>query len=634
MTDRPFILQVPPTQQRGPQNIAEFVARINPDAFRVLNEAELRRKVEEEKNGVGQDEDVDMESSPSDNEGEPADAKDIITAKHEMLRVIDQTRQTTLYALDFVSLLLSKENPGQAVTTFSPGLRELVGIGTLGATMLDAPTPLTQSRIPDNKLVTIGKRLMDLNKAADTALAASKRLQKEIAAETKYWSEVLAVRNDGWQTSRMPREPQTMGVKFGFNNAAPEFKAVSIAPMRRADNGSVLLDRSSIGHKSQRIQVRILEDGRIVGRSSLPSPVSADAPLQDRVKEMRDTIFAQELWHEINREARTLLNQGVHLEPSSITYTMDASTTVSIRLATLGEEEEGLDEQQEGPQDVMAESLNIALSLLLSHAHRMNELRRSEPGINKGPPRTYPILLPLISYHKYNQSIQTCLQTLSAHISVLRSASVDSSMTVKEPLLSSPPGAPAATSLYTILTRPPAVQFDITITPDSRIRILLKPTQLTGAAFSICCLPALHPGAQNPLATTCPPSTDDYDSLTQVVSYLQAAIPRALAAHYEAVLVVEATVNGGMLGDLPPSPSRWMPLIDGKGIVDPETMRFGIRFSFGRNPAKGGQLELGAQTDYVDGSRKRVRRNWIWPGAQSSLDSVAKHVLARGPPEE
>jgi mediator of RNA polymerase II transcription subunit 17 len=636
MNDRPFTLQPRSAPSQAPQSISEFIQRLNaePGGFRDVKSADLRREIGADRNGDDPgDHDVDMagDTSEADADADDAETKDVPAARDELLRAIHQAHQTSMFALDFVSLLLSKENPAQAVTTFSPGLRDMVGIGTLGATILEAPTVIAQRRVPDNKMVGIGKRLMDLTKAADAALAASKRLQREIMLERKYWSMVLGVSEDGWQTFRLPHEPHTMGVKFGFSNAAPEFKESGIAPMRRAKDGSVFLEHGLMGRGSKRLQVKILENGVVVGKSSLPRPLPPDAPLQDRAKEARDTVFAQELWHEINREIRADLVSLVRVEESTATYDLDPTRTVCVQLVTLGEEEEATAEDP-APQDAMANELCLILGLLLSNAHRANELKRSGPGINKAASPPYSILRPLIAHYKYDQSVQKCAESLSALVSVLRSAGLAASLTMQEPPLSPPAGntTPASTSLANLLVKPPTVQFDLTITPASRIRIQLKPTPVSGAVYSVSLLQPLpqQPGASvNPLLALCPPSAEDYADLEIFLAYLHYTIPCALtAAYYELVFAVAAAA---------PSPieSTWAMDASSNGIVDLETGgEYGVHFGFGRDK-ESGQLEVSVEGHFLENGGTKVHRAWRWPGAEETLSAVVKHVLSNGPSE-
>ncbi|KAL2147084.1 hypothetical protein VTI28DRAFT_966 [Corynascus sepedonium] len=696
MDDRPFSLQPRSAPQQGPRSIAEFIQRANaqPGGFRALNWTDVRRELEASLNGGG-DQDVDMAGDGSEADSENPETKDIAAARDEILRAIHQTHQTSMFALDFVSLLLSKENPAMAVSTLSPGLRDMVGIGTLGATMLNAPTPVAQSRVPDQKMVSIGKRLMDLNKAADTALATSKRLQREIGLETKYWSEVLGVGEGGWQTFRLPHEPQTLGVKFGFSNTAPEFKASGIAPLRRAEDGSVRLEHGIMGRGSKRIQVKILEKGVVVGKSSLPQPLPPDAPLQDRVKESRDTVFAQELWYEMNRETRSNLDNIVRIEKRTATYDVDSTTSISLQLVTLGDEDETT-EQQTGPQDAWANALSVILGLLLTNAHRANELKRSEPSLKKGSNLPYLILRPLIAYHKYSQSVQKCAESLTALISVLRSAGVASSITMRETPLSPLSGSsssnttttPASTSLATLLLKPPAVHFDLTITPASRLHILLKPTALSGASYAVSMLPPIQQQNQpsnytaiNPLPVFCPAASEDYLHLPQLVTYLCEAVPCALAAAYFELAVTlpgrprpagnaAAAASQDDSGDLEEGQQQkpregealWGMDVLGKGIVDLDTGgEYGVHFDIvrdgyhdGNNESpEGGKLELRVKADFVEpvvgedemvvrgegsevrgrGGGKKVHREWRWPGTGETVGVIVKQVLSNGPGE-
>src|ERR1044071_4910375 len=112
MEDRPFKLQPQPAPSRGPQTIAEFIQRVNaePGGFRALNEADIRKAIEERNTQPdNQDDDVEMEDT-SDSDDTP-DTKDIATVRTELLQSTDAALRTSSWALDFISLLISKENP-------------------------------------------------------------------------------------------------------------------------------------------------------------------------------------------------------------------------------------------------------------------------------------------------------------------------------------------------------------------------------------------------------------------------------------------------------------------------------------------------------------------------------------------
>ncbi|KAK3335425.1 subunit 17 of mediator complex-domain-containing protein [Cercophora scortea] len=650
--ESPLTLQPRPPRNRGPQTVAEFIQRINaePGGFRRLHEADLHAP----EAVAADDDDIDMVDIV-DPDSAPTKSKDIVAARHELLGNIMAARQSAMLSLDFISLLLSKENPVQAAATLTPHLRTMVGIGTLGATTLEGPTTLTQTRIPDNKMITIGKRLIDGNKAADTALSAAKRLQKEITLETKYWAEVLAVSEKGWSTFRLPQEPNTMGVKFGFSSAAPEFKAKSVAPMRRAEDGAVRLEHGRMSSEPTRLQVRITQNGQVVGSSSLPQALPDDAPLEDHVKEARDTIFAYELWHELNREGRTLLGHDVRLEKSVIAYRADPTRTLIFRLVSLGDDQEDpSDPQEPGPEDDDAESINLTLHLLLANAHRQNELKRSKqsaPNASKGPPPPYSLLLPIVTYYRHENTLKECTTLLSSYARVLRSAGLNTSFTVTEAPISQPPTALPSEALISNLLHPSEVQFDLTITPDSRVRVLARPSSAYGTRFLVFLLPSLRAGARNPLSLSFPPASQDaqtrtaaniiiaadsfYDNTKELFWYLQNAVPRALALHF-APLIQELKAASTARGQ---DPTNWIIDFSGKGLVDDDTERFGVRFEFVLDDGETRSPELRVSGDYRDASAQGrgvvVHRDWRWSVASGenggSLEEIVRHVLFNGP---
>lgn len=644
--DPPLNLRPQPPKSRGPQTIADFIRRVNaePGGFRALNEDEVRRNVIAERNGVQEDVEMVTEQEAEEDTKKP----DILAARHNIIMNLGQAIQLSSNFLDFISLLLSKEIPTQAAVSISPFLRSQVPIGSIGATQLDAPTPLTQSRVADNKMITIGKRLVALNEAADTALAAANRLRQEINSETKYWQEVLTVSEKGWSTARLPQEPHDMGVKFGFSNAAPMFKNNSVAPLKRLEDGSVRLEYGRMGSRSERLQVTLLHNGEVIGRSTLPQPLPDDAPLDDRVKEARNTIFAQELWHEINREGRTLHGHHVRLEPSAVTCALDPNRTISFELV-------GLEDQDPSrahlPGDVDAESASITLHLLLSNAHRQNQLKRSErtaANTARGPPPPYNLLLPIITYYRHEKTLEDCTTFLAAFCAALRSAGLQSSFSMTESInKSSSPTSPPSEALMRTLLHPSEVQFDLTITRAAHLRILAKPSPVFGTRFSIY---LLHPQS-NHLTSTFPPNQTDsvYENIKELVRYLSNAVPRALTMYYYPLVqeMRNATKGDEAAGAPPTTTTSWIIHPDDLGLVDDDTETFGVRFAFassfthngdipGGDDAPATEPELRVTGDYMDKDGKRVHNEWKWTASGSSsaagsLDEIVKHILANGP---
>ena len=120
-----------------------------------------------------------------------------------------------MFALDFISLLLSKYTPRQAETSMSAFLKQVAPLGSLDSEVTNPP-PKPESATKDIATVSRGWRLQNFNAASSKLLNAAGRLDGEVASETRYWNEVLAVKDKGWKVCRLPRERQALGVQYGF----------------------------------------------------------------------------------------------------------------------------------------------------------------------------------------------------------------------------------------------------------------------------------------------------------------------------------------------------------------------------------------------------------------------------------
>lgn len=638
----PLALRPPPPPDRGPKNIAEFIRRMNaePGGFRALDEDDIRRRIAAQKNKA--DADAEMEDA-DEADDEPSKTAELVAARDDLMRNINVAQRTATATLDFISLLLSKDLPVQASATLNPGLRNMVGIGTLSATVLNVPSALTMSRVPDQKMVAIGMRLQAVNKAADSLESAANRLHQEIDLETTYWNEVRAVSERSWSVFRHPDEPHTMAVKFGFSNAAPDFKASSIAPLRRAEDGSVQLEHNRMTRVSKRLQVTIKQGDYIVGQSHLPRP------LEDDVKEARDTVFSQELWHELNREGRNLLSFNVRLIKDTVVYNENADRTISFQLVTLDQDNAGL--QDSRPADTEAERISVLLHLLLINAHRKNELLRSQrsvPGANKGPAAPYELLFPIIVDRQHETTIQHCIHFFYALRQTLRRAGLPSTFRMSEP----PITGDSTKSLADSLLNPPAVEFDLSLTPATPLRITARPFGRCGTRFHVALLSPEDPKIRNPLEVAYPPSTyreggvpapanvnpsndNLYDNATKLFQYICNAIPRAIIWHFKDVFLQSSTSNAPSPSDTSP---RWVVDTFCRALLDNDMER-GIHFDCKllSDADSGNSLpELLAAVYFGEGTKK-FSGEWAWKAEQGpsdgkTLDELVRELLVYGNP--
>ena len=124
-------------------------------------------------------------------------------------------------------------------------------------------------------------------------------------------------------------------------------------------------------------------------------------PLTRAILQARNDIFDEELFHEIYREARTLTNRGVRCNRDTIITPSEPDKRILVDVVPV---DTGDSESDDFPRSE-TEFVNIlanALRILLSHAHRQNLKRRSQPppALTEKPPQrpSYFILRPVLDY--------------------------------------------------------------------------------------------------------------------------------------------------------------------------------------------------------------------------------------------
>ncbi|KAF4626798.1 hypothetical protein G7Y89_g11358 [Cudoniella acicularis] len=322
----------PSSKANEPSPLPTLIARINLErgGFKDISEESLKQEIAEAEAAASAGEE-DGSSDEEDGEEAPDRLKEVMAAREEILSQIEWAYQSASQALDFVSLLLSKDTPIQAGLSMTPQLKELVGTGTLGADKLHA-SRMTPAQKEDNRRIAKGWKVQNLNKTVDTILASATKLEKEIETETKYWEQVLAVSNNGWAVCRLPGERHTLGVRYGFSEAAPTFKNQSLAALRRNPDGTLSLDQGLMSTEPQTLRVRIQVNGSDTGSSSIPKSFPEDSPIESLILQARNTIFSTELWQELNREARILGSYNVRSTNDTLILPLSSTKNIVLDL--------------------------------------------------------------------------------------------------------------------------------------------------------------------------------------------------------------------------------------------------------------------------------------------------------------
>ncbi|KAI1212506.1 subunit 17 of mediator complex-domain-containing protein [Annulohypoxylon truncatum] len=571
-SNSPFSLRPWPTGDKKPKNLSEFITRVNAErgGFRNVTEAKLREEIAALEDGH-----IEVDRSSDGEEEEEADVdknNNVMVAREEFLKNLEFAHQSAMLGLDFISLLCSKnklhdpdkqretEKREEAMASLSPALRELVPIGSLGASKVNASN-ITEPRKQDDVAVATGWRLMGINNTVDSVVAAAEKLEKDMELEAKYWADILAVSENGWAVCALPHEPHTLGVRFGFAESAPEFRNSSIAPLRRNGDGTVRLDLGHVGGGSQRVRVTVKKNGKIVDQSPLPRRTPDDAPLQDRVLEARNTAFHQELWYEINREARTLLSSDVYSDSSCITWKQDSETHMIFTLEDLAEP----DNKYENISNIHCSctAYYVYMQFLLFQGHRQNYHRRTT--MTQLPPnrgvlnQPYTIIRAVVANSEYFRDGQVVSSFLEDLVLTLKRAGISTAAckSASQPLSptlmqgnSTRRNAKMELSFVNHLVGRLESLFELTITPEARIfargHIVIVPHNGMVFRISLVPFPPQNSGGENsnnnasassgekekeppnPLEHMYPPY-DQYPNAKEATYYIRQAATRALA---------------------------------------------------------------------------------------------------------
>ncbi len=184
--------------------------------------------------------------------------------------------------------------------------------------------------------------------------------------------------------------------------------------------------------RSRRLRIRILYDGvPIASDEEVDEAKTEDMPMERLILQARNSIFDEELYHELNREARNLTNQGVRCVGDAIILPYEADKQLGIDLVPLGGTDPTISPTMESNanretphgDDIIVKSIAISLRILLSYAHHQNLARRSQPPPpireTKPPRLIYPILKPILEIMRHRsdvQSARTFLENLGKNL--------------------------------------------------------------------------------------------------------------------------------------------------------------------------------------------------------------------------
>ncbi|OJD39854.1 rna polymerase ii mediator complex component [Diplodia corticola] len=382
----PLALRPAPSSSDADESLMTQLQRISAQfgQFRHMDEDKLAEMAAAQQAGL-----ADAEEAQDDDEEAGDDAKkradELREAKADMFKHINDAQQEILYTIDFLGLLLSKDNP-RGSNYMSPTLKQS-GVPEGSFSYDKWPVKqLDERQKKQQDLVAKGWTMEGLGASADSLLQAATKLEKEVRKETQYWGQILSVKKRGWSLRRVPRESGTLGVQFGFLEASDRFQARGFAPLRAKEDGNIILDQALV-QKPKTIRVRIVECGKTVGTSEQNNLVFAqqsDLEIEDLIRRARDSLFEQELFHEMTMETRQLLSyktqfrDHVIIIPANPEYEASEpgqKREIHVDLIGVEDAEELLSRR---PEDGLANDVALTLRLLLTYIHSQRLRKRTQ----------------------------------------------------------------------------------------------------------------------------------------------------------------------------------------------------------------------------------------------------------------
>lgn len=168
------------------------------------------------------------------------------------------------------------------------------------------------------------------------------------------------------------------------------------------------------------IRVRLLHEGKPIASSMTATPkATMDASVEAEILNARNSIFDEELHHEIHREARNLVNQGVRCVGTNILIPFELNKQLEIDLVSTEDNTPENAAEHDIRSGRIVQNAILVLRILLSDAHRQNLRSRSRkpPALreSKPPRQLYPILKPIVEYLQHRSHVRT-LQGVLAEV--------------------------------------------------------------------------------------------------------------------------------------------------------------------------------------------------------------------------
>jgi mediator of RNA polymerase II transcription subunit 17 len=157
--------------------------------------------------------------------------------------------------------------------------------------------------------------------------------------------------------------------------------------------------------------------------------LNGEETIEDRILQARDTVFEEELFHELVREARAIASFGVTTRQNLIKIPASDDLEILLDLVDVDESNLQPDQGTSRQGNTLAEGLAHTIRILLAYAHRQSLERRTllPPPLvpKKRPVPEHQLLRPALAYIQHMSHVRWLKSLLNDLFSVLKSANLN-----------------------------------------------------------------------------------------------------------------------------------------------------------------------------------------------------------------
>lgn len=195
----------------------------------------------------------------------------------------------------------------------------------------------------------------------------------------------------------------------------------------------MILDKGLVPSRAQKMRVRVRTNNRINGCTKPAKDTSSEESIEGRILQARDTVYEEELFHELMREARVMNGQGVTTRQNLIRLAVSEEQEIMLDLVDVDQtapeaSSDDIDMEGSHEDDVLADAIAHSIRILLSYAHRQNLHRRTQPPAPLSQKRRhipeYCLLRPVLAYLEHRSHVRWLESFLYDMDQVMKSARI------------------------------------------------------------------------------------------------------------------------------------------------------------------------------------------------------------------